>query len=256
MKATKWISALLAATVLVTAAIPMASAEAADFNVNLQEDYIFVPEPETVSASFGDDGSVTLTLLEDGISGSGRFMMWNDVEDPFVNLAETPYLCWEVTGANFGFAVRWDENVDDSTCYRMQNARGHADDGVAPEKMSINLLDLLKNNDLGLVYNGDEIVMVATALNVYGNAGDSATFKIWFSATPVDSELNASEQTGTNPAVEPTAADDDNTTAAPAGTTKKANPSTGEGAQAAVAALVLATSAAAVLFAVKQKKNG
>ncbi len=52
MKATKWISALLAATVLVTAAIPMASAEAADFNVNLQEDYIFVPEPETVSASF------------------------------------------------------------------------------------------------------------------------------------------------------------------------------------------------------------
>ena len=241
----------------------MASAAPADVNINLLDEYIYragdSEDSETIPATFGDDGSVTLTLKEGPSAGAGRFMMWNDnIDDRFVNLAETPYRCWEVTGANFGFAVRWDANVDDSTCYRMQNARGHADDGVAPERTSINFLELLKNNDLGLVYNGDEIMMVATALNVYGNTGDSATFKIWFSATPVDSELDAGEQTGTNPASDPTTADDDNTdtTAAPAGTTKKANPSTGEGAQAAVAALVLATSAAAVLFAVKQKKNG
>ena len=259
MKLRKLTALLLGTAVLAGAAVPMASAAPADVSINLLEEYMFVPDTETVSASFGEDGSVTLTLLE-GTDGS-RHMMWSKIDDPFINLAETPYLCWEVTGtANFGLAVRYDDNVDDSTCYRMNNARGHENDGLTPEKNSINFLDLLKNNDLGLVYNQDEILMVTTLLKVFGNPGDSATFKVWFSANPVDSELNTDEQTGTNAAPAPTTADNNNTdktTAAPATTTtKKTSPSTGESTQAVAATLVLAASAAAVLFAAKQKKNG
>ena len=110
MKLRKLTALLLGAAVLVSAAVPMASAAPADFSINLQEEYMFVPETETVSASFGEDGSVTLTLLE-GNSGS-RHMMWSKIDDSAVNLAETPYLCWEVTGtANFGLAVRWDSTA-------------------------------------------------------------------------------------------------------------------------------------------------
>lgn len=96
--------------------------------------------------------------------------MWTHVEDPFVNLAETPYLCWEVTGtANFGFAVRWDRNEgNEDTCYRMHNLRGHADDGVAPETNSINFLELLKNDD-NFAYEGDEITMIAPFSTFSGN---------------------------------------------------------------------------------------
>ncbi len=80
---------MLGAAVLASAAVPMASAAPADVSINLQEDYIFVPDTETVSASFGEDGSVMLTLLE-GTEGSLRHMMWIQTDEPFVNLAEAP----------------------------------------------------------------------------------------------------------------------------------------------------------------------
>ncbi len=170
MKLRKITALLLGAAVLTSAAVPMASAEAADFSINGQEEF-FAPA-EGISATFGEDGALTLTIEDAAVSGSGGHMMWTQVEDPFVNLAETPYLCWEVTGTgNWGLAVRYDENVDDSTCYRMHIARGHEEDGLAPETNSINFLELLKNNDLGLLHNADEITMVAVAMNVFGDAG-------------------------------------------------------------------------------------
>ena len=140
----------------------------------------------------------------------------------------------------------------------MNNVRGHETDGLAPEKNSINFVDLLKNNALGLVYNSDELLMVAALLRVFGNPDDSATFKVWFSANLIGGGQVGTDKPNTDSPAAPMDADNnntDNTTAAPAGTTKKANSSTGEGAQAVAATLVLATSAAAVLFAVKQK-NG
>lgn len=254
MKTTKWISALLAATVLTAAAVPMASAEAANVNVGVLEDYLSEQDPETVSASFGADGAVTLTLKE-GNAGN-RLTMWTHVEDPFVNLAETPYLCWEVTGtANFGFAIRWDRNEgNEDTCYRMHTLRGHENDGVAPESNSINFLELLKNDD-NFAYEGDEITMIATVLNIFGNPGDSVTIKLYFSANPVDQQATGGEQGGNNQPA-PTDADDnhtDNTTAAPAGTTKKANPSTGESTQAVAATLVLAAAALGAVIVSKKK---
>ncbi len=255
MKSTKWISALLAATVLTAAAVPMASAEAANVNVGVLEDYLSEQDPETVSASFGADGAVTLTLKE-GTSGS-RLTMWTHVEDPFVNLAETPYLCWEVTGnANFGFALRWDRNEgNEDTCYRMHNLRGHENDGVAPESHSINFLDLLKNDD-NFAYEGDEITMIATVLNIFGNPGDSVTIKLYFSANPIEDEPSGDDEPNTDSPAAPTDADNNNTgntTAAPAGTTKKANPSTGESSQAVAATLVLAAAALGAVIVSKKK---
>lgn len=262
---------LLGAAVLTSAAVPMASAEAADFNINLQEEYINDPgEVETVSAEFGEDGSVTLTLLEGSTTGSGRFMMWTQVEDPFVNLAETPYLCWEVTGTgNWGLAVRYDENVDDSTCYRMQNARGHETDGLAPEKSSINFLELLKNNDLGLLYNADEITMVAVAMNVFGDVGDSVTFKrLYFSASP-DGEgaepagTTASTEAPATTTTEPSTTTSSTTTTTAASTTTtttttasaEGGSNTGLVVGIVVAVVVVAAAAVGVVFYLKKKKN-
>ena len=43
---------------------PMSSAAAADFDINLQEEYINDPgDVETVSATFGENGSVTLRCV-------------------------------------------------------------------------------------------------------------------------------------------------------------------------------------------------
>lgn len=263
MKLRKLTALLLGAAVLASAAVPMASAEAADVNVNLQEEYISrsgdSEDDEAIPATFGEDGSVTLTVKEGPSAGAGRFMMWSKIDDPVINLAETPYLCWEVTGtANFGFALRWDKNEgNEDTCYRIQIARGHETDGLAPEKSSINFLDLLKDNDLGLVYTKDEITMITTALNVFGDTGDSATFKIWFSANPVGEEQNPSDQTNPTPTTAPTTADEPADTTAPTAnnTTKKNNPSTGEASQAAAAAVVLAVAATGAVVLMK-KKNG
>jgi len=86
MKLRKLSALFLSAAVLTVSAVPMASAAAADFDINLQEEYINDPgDVETVSATFGENGSVTLTLLEGSTTGSGRFMMWTNVDDPFVN---------------------------------------------------------------------------------------------------------------------------------------------------------------------------
>ena len=192
-------------------------------------------------------------------------MMWPDYAneentDNVVNLAETPYLCWEVTGtANFGFAIRWDRNEgNEDTCYRFHNVRGHETDGVAPQKGSENFLELLKNNDIGLVYTKDEIKMIATVLNVFGDAGDSATIKLYFSANPVDQQQEPSDQTEDDkPATTTTTADEPADTTAPTAntTTKKNNPSTGEASQSAAAAVVLAVAASSAVVLMK-KKNG
>ncbi|MCI8554650.1 MAG: LPXTG cell wall anchor domain-containing protein [Clostridiales bacterium] len=263
MKSAKWISALLAAAVLATAAVPMASAEAVDFNINGQEEFIKT-DADFTTVSFANDGAMTLTIAAKGDSVNSAHMMWTNVPEKFVDLSQTPYLCWDVSGtANFGLAIRYDENADDTTCYRMHNARGHADDGLAPEKNSINFLELIKKNDLGLVYSSDEIMMIAVAINVFGDVGDSVTFnKLYFSASPL-----GDGQQGGNPTQDgqddPTQAGTDDTTQAPNNTTtaaptttKKANPSTGDASQMATAAIVLTVSAAVALFVVKQKKNG
>ena len=268
MKLRKIAALLLGAAVLTSAAVPMASAEAADFNINGQEE--FYNPHEGISATFGEDGSLTLTIEDATASGSGGFMMWGDVEDPFVNLAETPYLCWEVTGTgNWGVAVRYDENVDDSTCYRMQIARGHETDGLAPEKNSINFLDLLKNNDLGLLYNADEITMVAVAMNVFGGVGDSITFnKLYFSASPIG-EGNA-EPAGTTASTEApaTTTTEPSTTTVPTTTTTAASTTTTTSTAPAesdgntglivgivVAVVVVAAAAVGVVFYLKKKKK-
>ncbi len=275
MKLRKLSALFLSAAVLTVSAVPMASAAAADFDINLQEEYINDPgDVETVSATFGENGSVTLTLLEGSTTGSGRFMMWTNVDDPFVNLAETPYLCWEVTGTgNFGLAVRYDENVDDSTCYRMQNARGHETDGLAPETGYINFLDLIKNNDLGLIYNADEIMMVAVAMNVFGDVGDSVTFeRLYFSASPNGEGGGVTEDTTTTTTEATTATTENTTTTTEATTTTSttaASTTSGEpvteepganiglivGVIAAVV-VVAAVVVGVVLYTKKKKKNG
>ncbi len=274
MKLRKLSALFLSAAVLAVSAVPMASAAPADFDINLQEEYINDPgDVETVSAAFGESGSVTLTLLEGSTSGDGRFMMWTSVDDPFVNLAETPYLCWEVTGTgNFGLAVRYDENVDDSTCYRMQNARGHETDGLAPETGYINFLDLIKNNDLGLIYNADEITMVAVAMNVFGEVGDSVTFeRLYFSASPngegggvTEGTTTTTEATTTTTENTTTTTEATTTTSTTAASTTSGEPVTEEsganvglivGVIAAVV-VVAAVIVGVVLYTKKKKKNG
>ena len=250
MKLRKLTALLLGAAVLASAAVPMASAEAANVNINVQPE-LFSPNAG-ISESFSEDGAVTLTIDDATASGTGGLMMWPDYAneentDNVVNLAETPYLCWEVTGtANFGFAIRWDRN------------EGNETDGVAPQKGSENFLELLKNNDIGLVYTKDEIKMIATVLNVFGDAGDSATIKLYFSANPVDQQQEPSDQTEDDkPATTTTTADEPADTTAPTAntTTKKNNPSTGEASQAAAAAVVLAVAATGAVVLMK-KKNG
>ena len=263
MKLRKLTALLLGAAVLASAAVPMASAEAANVNINVQPE-LFSPNAG-ISESFSEDGAVTLTIDDATASGTGGLMMWPDYAneentDNVVNLAETPYLCWEVTGtANFGFAIRWDRNEgNEDTCYRFHNVRGHETDGVAPQKGSENFLELLKNNDIGLVYTKDEIKMIATVLNVCGDAGDSATIKLYFSANPVDQQQEPSDQTEDDkPATTTTTADEPADTTAPTAntTTKKNNPSTGEASQAAAAAVVLAVAATGAVVLMK-KKNG
>ena len=267
MKLRKITALLLGVAVLTSAAVPMASAEAADFNINGQEEF-FAPA-EGITATFGEDGALTLTIEDAAVSGSGGHMMWTNVDEPYVNLAETPYLCWEVTGTgNFGLAVRYDENVDDSTCYRMHIARGHETDGLAPEKSSINFLELIKENDLGLIHNSDEIMMVAVAMNVFGSAGDSITFnKLYFSASP-DGEGGA-EPAGTTASTEApaTTTTEPTTTTAPTTTTTAASTTTTTTASAesgsntglvvgiVVAVVVVAAAAVGVVFYLKKKKN-
>ena len=262
MKLRKLTALLLGAAVLASAAVPMASAEAANVNINVQPEF-FSPNAG-ISESFSEDGAVTLTIDDATASGTGGLMMWPDYAnkentDNVVNLAETPYLCWEVTGtANFGFAIRWDRNEgNEDTCYRFHNVRDHATDGVAPQTDSINFLELLKNNDIGLVYTKDEIKMIATVLNVFGDAGDSATIKLYFSANPVDQQQEPSDQTEDGKPATTTTADEPADTTAPTAnnTTKKNNPSTGEASQAAAAAVVLAVAATGAVVLMK-KKNG
>ena len=256
MKLRKLSALFLSAAVLTVSAVPMASAAAADFDINLQEEYINDPgDVETVSATFGENGSVTLTLLEGSTTGSGRFMMWTNVDDPFVNLAETPYLCWEVTGTgNFGLAVRYDENVDDSTGY-------------------LNFLALIKNNDLGLIYTADEIMMVAVAMNVFGDVGDSVTFeRLYFSASPNGEGGGVTEDTTTTTTEATTATTENTTTTTEATTTTSttaASTTSGEpvteepganvglivGVIAAVV-VVAAVVVGVVLYTKKKKKNG
>lgn len=269
MKLRKVAALLLGAAVLTSAAVPMASAEAADFSINGQEEF-FAPA-EGISATFGEDGALTLTIEDAAVSGSGGHMMWTQVEDPFVNLAETPYLCWEVTGTgNWGLAVRYDENVDDSTCYRMHIARGHEEDGLAPETNSINFLELLKNNDLGLLHNADEITMVAVAMNVFGDAGDSITFKrLYFSASPIGEGgagpvgTTASTEAPATTTTEPTTTTAPTTTATAASTTTtttttasaESGSNTGLIVGIVVAVVVVAAAAVGVVFYLKKKKK-
>ena len=76
MKLRKLTALLLGAAVLASAAVPMASAEAANVNINVQPEF-FSPNAG-ISESFSEDGAVTLTIDDATASGTGGLMMWPD----------------------------------------------------------------------------------------------------------------------------------------------------------------------------------
>lgn len=273
MKLAKLISALLTAAVVASAAVPMASAEAADFDINGKE-FFFIADEETTPLTFGEDGSMTMTIAAKAEGVNSGCMMWTNVADKFVDLSQTPYLCWDISGTGkFGLSIRWDENDGtDLTCYRMHKARGHEADGLDPEKGSMNFLDMLKNNDLDIVYNGDEIMMIAVAINVFGDVGDSITFnKLYFSASPLGevqpggTTKDPDATTDTTPAPT-TTTQTDSTTTAPTTTLAPTSSTTAPAVSqnnANSALIVLAIAIAVVLIAAvvvvilvrKKKKN-
>lgn len=263
MKLRKTLAVLLGAAILTSAAVPMASAESADFSILPIADYLNNSD-ENVTAEVADNGALTLTL-----SGSTNHalvhMMWNSgaVEDTSFNLAELPYLNWDISGnANWSVTVRYGE--DDNAMVQMYTIDDSTPEGFAPGKGSLNFRELIMNNDK-YVYLQDDVDVIAVVFDIFGDPGDSVTFnQVYFGSTPIeeggDNTQPTTDDTTAPDDTDATTGSNDGTTAAPttgtttAATTKKANPSTGEASQAVVAALVLTASAAGVLVGLKRKK--
>lgn len=264
MKLRKTLAVLLGAAILTSAAVPMASAESADFNI-LPPNYeaLIIQDSENVTADVTENGPMTLTLSGSN-SHSLVLMMWNNgtVENPFFNLAELPYLNWDVSGnANWSVTVRY--GSDENAMVQMYTIDDSTPEGFAPGKGSLNFRELIMNNDK-YVYLEDDVEVIAVVFDIFGNPGDSVTFnQVYFGSTPIeeggDNTQPTTDDTTAPDDTDATTGSNDGTTAAPttgttAATTKKANPSTGEASQAVVAALVLTASAAGVLVGLKRKK--
>ena len=267
MKLRKTLAVLLGAAILTSAAVPIASAESADFSI-LPPNYesLIIADSENVTADVTENGPMTLTLSGSN-SHSLVLMMWNNgtVENPFFNLAELPYLNWDISGnANWGVTVRYNDGSSPNTMVQMYTIDDSTPEGFAPGKGSLNFRDLIINNDK-YEYLGDDMEMIAVVFDIFGDPGDSVTFnQVYFGSTPIeeggDNTQPTTDDTTAPDDTDATTGSNDGTTAAPttgtttAATTKKANPSTGEASQAVVAALVLTASAAGVLVGLKRKK--
>lgn len=262
MKLRKTLAVLLGAAILTSAAVPMASAESADFSILPIADYLNNSD-KNVTAEVADNGALTLTL-----SGSTNHalvhMMWNSgaVEDPSFNLAELPYLNWDISGnANWSVTVRYGE--DDNAMVQMYTIDDSTPEGFAPGKGSMKFRELIMNNDK-YVYLQDDVDVIAVVFDIFGDPGDSVTFnQVYFGSTPIeeggDNTQPTTGNTTASDGTDATTGSNDGTTAAPttgttAATTKKPNPSTGEASQAVAAALMLTASAAGTLITFKKKK--
>lgn len=260
MKTRKWFRALLAVTVLTTAAIPMTASAAADnISINGVDGLVKnnADEDETFCKFEFSGDAMTITRGESA-NGTVSSCYMNGAEmgdSALIDLSATPYVYWDTEGTTtFDVYIRFADG--DEGLAKLAALSGNGD-GIAMGKGSINLLEAIQNDSV-LKLDGTEISITAVKFVVNGNTGDSITFnKLYFGEAGQDdaepsaipAESTSSDTEGTN-----STAVDTTTTEAPADTTQKANPSTGEGTQA-FAALALAAAAVGVLMVVKQQKQ-
>lgn len=171
MKLRKTLAVLLGAAILTSAAVPMASAESADFSI-LPPNYesLIIADSENVTADVTENGPMTLTLSGSN-SHSLVLMMWNNgtVENPFFNLAELPYLNWDISGnANWSVTVRYNDGSSPNTMVQMYTIDDSTPEGFAPGKGSLNFRDLIINNDK-YEYLGDDMEMIAVVFDIFGD---------------------------------------------------------------------------------------
>lgn len=251
MKIRKLAGLLLATAVAAAAMMPAASAAPADFSINGVNDVIRYNEGECDVSFKGD--SMTLAVPAGWTQEmTGAHIMWNTMDVQEVDITQTPYLCWDVSGdANFDVVIRFADG--DKGLVNLQKLMNRSEP-LAAGKSSINFYELLKNQDLD--YEDGVLSLVATVYRVYGAPGASATFnKLYFSASELKDDGSGDDTTkGEEPATTTKGDDSTSTTTTAAKTTAKptTNPSTGEAAPAALAVLA-AAAVGTVVFCAKKR---
>ena len=250
MKTKKWLSALLAATVLTSVAVPLSASAAADtISLNGVDGLVLNNMDEDDSFCKFEFSGDAMTLTR-GESANGTvsscYMSGSEMGDAsIIDLEATPYLYWDTTGnATFDFYIRFGDG--DSGLAKLSVLTGQTD-GVSVGKGSINLLEAIQKNS-GLVLEDPVITITAIKYVVNGNAGDSVTFNKLY--------LGPQGQEDAEPTSLTTQATDEKPTdTTAANTTKKvsSNPSTGESTQAVAATLVLAAAALGAVIVSKKK---
>ena len=222
MKIKKVFSALLAAALLASAAIPMSASAAADsISFNGVEGRLKNNEGENqvefCQWSVADDGVMTLTRMNQrGKDCSCYMSLKNDY--PFVNLDETPFLYWDVEGSDgmeFDILLRYGE--DDATHLVKVAKMVSNSDSMEVGKGKVNLLEKMQSLNMDL--SSHEIPFEVIKFRIYGGKNDTATFKkVYFGPEGAD---DVTPSTVAPPA--PTEGEGEESTDAPGDTTQAAD---------------------------------
>jgi hypothetical protein len=259
MNIRKTIGLLLAAAVAAGASSMAVSAEQNDFSINGDISFIRYTEGECEVDFTGK--AMTLTHPA-GFEADkvGAHTMWNITSDNIVHIAQTPYLCWDISGEpNFDVVIRFAEG--DKGLVSLQEAVGKTE-GLTTGKGSINFLEFLQSRP-DLSYDGGDLSLIATVYWLYGEPGTSVTFnQLYFSADPLGDTMSH-VNSGDVPDTTTTTAGNTTTTTAAPGTTSGTGSTTTQTADTqgfpvvpvAVGAAVVAAAAVIVIVVVYRNKN-